>query len=78
MNDETRRDQMRAIGERFRAARKAKGISGRAAGRLSGTGAAQVSRLETGARLLSPLSLLRLCDAVGVSVDWVLSGRVRP
>ena len=61
-------------GKRLLAARKAKGLSQDALGRLAGLWATQVSHWEAGRHKPSRASLARLADALGVSVGYLTDG----
>ena len=68
-----------AIGPRIRAARERRGYSREELGYRSGLSWGAIEQIESGRRRqVRPDTLLRLCDALELTTDYVLSGRSRP
>lgn len=67
--------RMATLGDRLREAREAKGMGQRSLARTSGVSQGHISHAESGKRIeLGPTVLSALADALGVSVDWLLTG----
>jgi transcriptional regulator with XRE-family HTH domain len=64
-----------AVGQRIRAARAAKGLTGLQLGVAAGIGdAARVSALESGAKPLTEENLAKVAAVLGVSMPWLRYG----
>lgn len=67
--------RMGTLGDRLREARQEKGMGQRSLARASGVSQGHISHAESGKRVeLGPTVLSALADALGVSVDWLLTG----
>ena len=61
-----------SLGERLRQARRIKGLSQAQLAGISGLSAAALSHMENGRRSPSVRNLVRVADALGISVDTLL------
>lgn len=64
-----------AMAERFAAALKAAGLSKASLAAEAGVDPSMLSRLASGERLPNPESLLKVCARLGVSLDYLVTGR---
>ena len=62
------------VGARLRDLRRLAGLSQRELGRRTGLSNSFLSEVENGRRGLGAASLLRLCRALGASMDYVMTG----
>lgn len=67
-----------AIGRRLREARERKGLSQRRLSETADMTFANISLLELGKISPGPVVLIELRRALGVSVDWILTGEGAP
>lgn len=65
-----------AIGQRLRATREALGLTGTEFARGARLLQNAYSQYETGARLLTVSSAMRLCAAYGLTMDWLYRGEI--
>lgn len=66
------------LGQRLAAARRLAGISGRELGRLAGISETFPSMIESGERpRVEAHCVGRLADVLGVTCDWLISGKGR-
>ena len=74
MNDKQKDERKLQIGARIRELRKLHQISMDKFAKLIGSTSATVSNLENGLTMPSGETLLRISDAMAISVDWMLTG----
>jgi transcriptional regulator with XRE-family HTH domain len=64
---------------RLRTAREIAGVSARELDRLAGLGEAHTSMIEAGDRVsIETNTAVKLCTALGASLDWLLRGQGKP
>lgn len=68
----------KAVGERIKALREARGLSQVQLADLSGLASPTVNRIENGMRAGRGETLKKIADALGVSTDVILSGTEEP
>lgn len=66
--------ELRVIGKRAADRREELGMTQTALADRLGITPPQVSRFESGARLLELKTLLRLCDVIGAPKGWIIAG----
>lgn len=62
------------MSDRLREARRLSGLSARALSRCAGLAETHVSLIESGATNMGTQTAERLANALGVSLDWLVSG----
>lgn len=64
------------MGERLHARRKQLGLTQEQLAELAGTTTRTISTAETGRKALRPENILKLCDALDISVDYLFRGKL--
>lgn len=66
----------KAMGQRIRSARKAKGLSQEKLGEICSVSAAHIGHIERGTRIASLETLFRISNELQVSLDWLFCDSV--
>jgi transcriptional regulator with XRE-family HTH domain len=64
----------KAVGERVGRLRRERGMSMSRFGRLVGLSGQYVGKIERGCAAISGSAIMKICDSVGVSADYILFG----
>ena len=65
---------LKEIGQRINARRKEMGLTQEALAERMEVSIQMISNLELGKKAIRPENLVKLCDALGVSADYILRG----
>jgi DNA-binding XRE family transcriptional regulator len=74
-DDRLRRTRALVVGDRLRRTRARAGVLASTLAEQAGTSVGTILRLERGTSLPRGETIRRICDVLGISMDWLLTGR---